>query len=279
MLGCKREMAAERIALVGIDGGGKSTLARGLVLGLRARGRRTAHLVCPAYHLSSDCEAAPLTDLRLAELSRALERLSSFADERAARALKGLAMFLQMRLYGPVESALAGARPEVVLAERHAVVDALAYAPLYLRGGADGPSAAPARIFAEAREAVDLAAGSGAFERLALFAGGAPGLAALPGDLGRLFAPKDGLIDRLEAAFGTAVPGRILFLDPDPGAAIRAVAGRRGAPAELHETEADLAALRSHYVAALDAIAEARPDVAVERLAAAPDPVALAARL
>src|SRR5205823_12434432 len=105
----------------------------------------------PAYHLSSSCPAD------LADLSRALERLSSFADERGSRALKGIAMFLQMRLYGPVEAALLGERPERLLAERHAVVDALAYAPLYLREE-PGASAGAARVFAEARGEIEAGA-------------------------------------------------------------------------------------------------------------------------
>jgi thymidylate kinase len=256
-------MAAPRIALVGIDGGGKSTLARALARALRARGLAAAHLVCPAYHLSSDARGAPVLDPGLERLSRALERLSAAADARGARAAKGAAMFLQMRLYGRAEAALLAARPERIVAERHAVVDALAYAPLYLRADA-GADAAALRILAEARDEIDAAAGPGAFERAA----GIPHAAGLPEHLRRLFAPAPGLVERLEAAFETTLPERILLLEADPRAALERLAGRGGAPVELHETAEGLAALGASYERALVEIAAARPAVAIERLAA-----------
>jgi thymidylate kinase len=284
-------MPTQRIALVGIDGGGKSTLARALVDGLRARGRRVAHLVCPGYHLSTAAGPAPRGLAERARTARALERLSSFADERGARALKGIAMFLQMRLYGPIEALLAAGGPEVLLGERHAVVDALAYAPLYLRelSGAGEQGAAgslpphepvgggvpSARLLAEARGTVDAVEGSGAFDAAA----GALGAGDFVGRLRGLFTPPEGIVDRLEAAFGTTVPRRVLLLAADPAEAARRLAARPGAPAEMHETEADLAALAASYERALALVRAARPGVAVERHDAGGDVEALAARL
>ena len=121
-----------RIAVVGIDGGGKSTLVRRFLAS--APTTRTQVLTCPLYHETPN---APL-----GELSRHLERLSHAADRMGSVPLKAAALYLQMSLYGLVEGCLVDAfRPQVLLSERHAVVGTLAYATLYAPWLSQAPQA------------------------------------------------------------------------------------------------------------------------------------------
>lgn len=240
------EHAVRRIAVVGIDGGGKSTLVRRFLAS--AADTRVQVLTCPLYHETPN---APL-----GELSRHLERLSGAADRLQSVPLKAAALYLQMSLYGLVESCLVDAfRPQVLLSERHAVVGTLAYATLYAPWLSQAPSAPAA---------------SGQVEALLGEALGADGLAQVAGfvaaegqRLGKdwdlesmglsvaqdLAQPWEARVAALCRAYRTGLPDVVAILDLPGTVARERITGRAGdAPDELHETTDMLETLRQAYL-------------------------------
>ena len=117
-------MKTQRIAIIGIDGTGKSSLVEGLRVRLQASGRQVR--ACRALQLYTD------RDLPLGHLSESLDSLSTLGDELNLPALKGVALFLGMSLYGPAERFITTyLAPEWLISERHPLIDAITYARFY----------------------------------------------------------------------------------------------------------------------------------------------------
>ncbi|MEZ6183453.1 MAG: hypothetical protein R3F62_00400 [Planctomycetota bacterium] len=240
-----------RIAVVGIDGGGKSSLVRRFLE--RAQGSRVQVLTCPLYH---DTPNTPL-----GELSRHLATLSEAADQVGSVPLKAAALYLQMSLYGLVEGCLVEAfRPQVLLSERHAIVGTLAYGALYAPWLAQAPSAPqdPAQIEAVLGQLL-----------------GADGLAQVLGfvtaegerlgrawDLGSLGAavaadlalPWPERIAALCRAYRTQLPDAVAILDLPGQVARQRIAGRGEVTEEMHETADMLETLRQAYLGVGEAL-------------------------
>lgn len=241
-------MNTRRIAVVGIDGSGKSTVIRRLVDLARSSDGGVAVMNCPLYHETPN---APL-----AALSRDLDALSHASDELGSFELKAVSLFLQMTLYGPVERFFLDTfRPRFLVSERHAVVDSMAYGPFYQRMVRKAPDRAELegplreRLGADRWESIqewvrregrrlgrevgvwDLALHVTGFFRL----GGEP----LTAELGRQYR--------------TELPDVVLLLDVDGATAQARVAGREGTR-ELHETSEFLEALRQSYRRVLDSL-------------------------
>src|SRR5438270_2861598 len=106
-----------RAALVGIDGAGKTTVARRL----HERGRLA---VIHAIRAHDDLNSPD------AELSRRLALASAAADVIGRAQLKVAVLYLQLCLYGPAERRASGAGT-VLLTDRHPLIDPLVYLPLY----------------------------------------------------------------------------------------------------------------------------------------------------
>jgi hypothetical protein len=235
-----------RIAVVGTDGSGKSTLVR------RAAARAGGGLqtmTCPAYH---DTGNAPLH-----ELSRALDALSSCADGLRSPGLKAAAMYLQMSLYGPVERFLVETlQPEVLLSERHAIVDPIAYSPLYRR--MMGPTL-DRGLEARVVERLGAPAWAQVVEwqaRESRRLGVERTLWDLPRYLLELSErPWDQLLGVLGADFRCGLPDVVVLLDLPVTVALERVSGRAGAR-EVHEGAAMLEALRGAYHAELQVLAK-----------------------
>jgi len=114
----------KKVALVGIDGAGKSTIMRRFLELAPIPKEKVSALTCPQYH---DTKNIPLSDL-----SGAMDAFSRAADGLGSFELKAAAMVLQMTLFGPIEDfILENYRPEILISERHPIVDSLAYAPFY----------------------------------------------------------------------------------------------------------------------------------------------------
>lgn len=114
----------KKIAIVGIDGSGKSTIVRELLSQYPAKQDAVMALACPQYH---DKPNIPLSDL-----SKAMDVFSKTADTLGSFELKAAALFLQMTLYGPIEQFLLEQyQPKLLISERHPIIDALAYSPFY----------------------------------------------------------------------------------------------------------------------------------------------------
>lgn len=230
-----------RIAVVGIDGSGKSTVIRRLVELARSSDGGVAVMNCPLFHETPN---APL-----AALSRQLDAFSHASDELGSFELKAVSLFLQMTLYGPVERFfLETYRPAVLVSERHAVVDSLAYGPFYQQRVRKAPDRAELerplreRLGPEAWESIrewcrrecrrlgqevdfwDLAPHVTGFFRL----GGEP------------------LIAELGRQYRTELPEVVLLLDV-PGETAQARIAQREGTKELHEKSELLEALRRSY--------------------------------
>jgi thymidylate kinase len=215
--------AALRVALLGIDGSGKSTLARLLAERPGDAGRRVV-LSCLRAHENPD---APLQDL-----SRHLDALSKEADRLDSPDLKLAVLYLQMCTYGVAERFFTRELAvRVVITERHPLIDALAYLPLY-------------------RRAIDRVDGP---DRPARPGGRAVRLDTIGAELtGLLELPAERCVAELSARLGVAAPDVAVLLDIDVDTALGRLATRGGRP-EMHERADLLARVRESYDRALAA--------------------------
>lgn len=244
------------IALVGVDGTGKSTAVARLRERLgAASGLATLH--CPRYH---ETPGAPF-----AQLSLDLEALSAAADGLALHDLKAVALYLQMTLYGPVERRLARTlRPRCLVSDRHPIIDTLAYGPLYRGMVASGRPAAWGAVRGSLALRPGALVAARAWHRRTA---GHLRLEELAGDVARVFdAPTGEVLVELGRRYGTRVPEVVVLLDVDPAVAAARLAARARSGSELHERVATLTVLRKLYERALDALRRERPDVDVHRL-------------
>ncbi len=232
-----------RVAVVGIDGSGKSTLVERLRREYDSTPALLVGIHCPDFH---ETPGAPLS-----ELSRHLHRMSVLADELGDHDLKLLALYLRMTLYGPIEGHfIEKFAPEFLLSDRHPVVDSLVYMPLYFRlltGRLDAAQVEPRLRTAlgpvaleEVREwdrAEALRRGdSGDFwDRTAEF-------------LTYVDAPWDVTLAELEYRYRTSLPDVVVLLDVLPQEAVRRSKARVLGEVELHEHEALLEVLAQTYV-------------------------------
>jgi thymidylate kinase len=250
-----------RLALVGIDGCGKTTTVARLRRRLGAEGDVvTVH--SPSFHEN------PNAPLQL--LSRQLREVSLAADELGAFGLKVTMLYLQMTLYGAVERSMIEAfRPRCVISDRHAIVDTLAYGTVY-------KSLAPEPLDRETLEPLlrerlaapaALDAAIAWQQRLQRRLGGETSFWDLALDLDRAF---DRSPPQILAEFGrryeTRPPDAVVLLEVDPVETLRRAAAREEASSELHEDPAILAALREIYEEVLKLLEEHCTDVSVHRV-------------
>ena len=238
-----------RVAVVGIDGAGKSSLVRRFLELAPVAAGDVVGLTCPAYHETPN---APL-----GELSRHLERLSHAADRMGSVPLKAAALYLQMSLYGLVEGCLVDAfRPQVLLSERHAVVGTLAYATLYAPWLSQAPQAPsdPGQVRALLAQALGeegLAQVAGFVEAEGQRLGKDWDLGSMGLSVARdLAQPWTGRVAALCRAYRTDLPDVVAILDL-PGEVARArISGRQAgdAPEEMHERTELLETLRQAYL-------------------------------
>jgi thymidylate kinase len=236
-------------ALVGIDGSGKSTVAH--LVGTRM-GPRCAVMSCLRNHEMAD---APLHNL-----STALDRLSKEADVMGSQRFKLAALYLQMCMFGPTERFVAQAvTPLVVLSDRHPIVDAAVYLPLFRQmiessGDAADVSDWLGRITAAERDLVTAWA-SAQGRRL----GGAIDLGTVALDLIALtHRGIEPLMDDIAMLLQACLPDFVIWLDIDVDQALHRI-DRRARPRELHETRQRLLAVHKGYERVLGALTARLP--------------------
>jgi thymidylate kinase len=242
-----------RVALIGIDGAGKSTCAR-LLAQRSSAGRPHVILSCLRPHEN------PRGPLR--ELSRHLDTLSAEADRLGSPDLKLAILYLQMCTYGVVERFFAREPARAIVTERHPLVDTLTYLPLY-RHAIDrvtGPRRRAAlREQLAQMPAAAVEAALAWCETLARRPGGrTPRLDTLGAELVDLLTlPPTGLIAEFSARFEVTPPDVAILLDVDVAEAARRVRARGRHP-EPHERADLLALVRDGYEQVLKTFASVR---------------------
>lgn len=248
---------ARRVALVGIDGAGKSAVLA--ALREAARGQSVRTMTCPDFHDTAD---APLQ-----HTSQALKRFSQGSDHLGSAELKALAMYLQMTLYGPVERFfLDTAAPQVLVSERHPLVETFVYGKLYqLLAGADPDTVAAAAHQLES--ALD-AAQPGTHAAVTAWhdaecrrLGRTLTLAQRFHDVAdALNADFPSAMAEFGRRYRTRLPDVVLWLDAPADDAARRCAAR-GTPGEVHETVPYLSLLRQQYAEFAEQLTTAFPSV------------------
>ncbi|MFC3965379.1 hypothetical protein [Nocardia jiangsuensis] len=228
-----------RIAVVGIDGCGKSSL----IARLRHEfsDDRLLTVSCPDLHHNGD---GPLHDL-----SRKLAAVGEAADALGNPVVKAATLYLRMTLYGPVEDFLLRTyRPEVLVCERHPIIETLVYAPLYARLAR---RAAPGSTAVLDRAEQRLPGATAALRRWQTLEQDRVGIGGdLTTVLDELVAilgtGTEAAVARLAQTYRTTLPDRVLWLDTPPAEAARRLA-LRGGQRETHENIAHLETLRAGY--------------------------------
>lgn len=252
-----------RIALVGIDGSGKSSI----VARLRERTAVDGGIVtlsAPLYHHT------PNARMRL--LSQRMHAVSVAADGLGLAGLKASILYLQMTLYGVIERRLVeDLRPRCLVSDRHALVDTLAYGPLY-RGmvgrALDGENwAALVRQRLEVESPHALEATLSWHEEVALRCGLRTDFWDLAAEVGSVFERStEAVVAEFSRRYATELPDVVVWLDIDPAEALRRMRGRGKPTSELHECAAKMKELRAFYASAMGALGRGWPHIALHRL-------------
>lgn len=259
-------MSPSRLAIIGIDGTGKSTASRALFRHLAESPLRVRGF--SSLQLFDD------PDLPFGGLSRTFDVLSRFADERQNAPLKAVSLFLGMTLFGPVERFLSDMyAPDWIITERHPVIDSMVYARFYLSrlDEAIDPTLVPAideRFAAEGLEAGETWQRLHAWiAGLPEFEGQAQGFFKLPQALQAVFSlPALDLLDRLCELFRTSLPDQALLLTLPIAVAEHRIEERQrrdGKPRDLHEHQEALDMLQQAYLQACTQLQRIQPALRV----------------
>jgi thymidylate kinase len=232
-----------RVALVGMDGTGKTTVGRRLAEGA---GVSIVHTIRP-----HDDPASPD-----ASLSRHLALASAAADAVGRAQLKVAVFAKQLLLYAPAERRAQRIRAQgIVVADRHPLIDPLIYLPLYARIGVDeDPRDDVDRWWSSLPPATAAALGDEDYW-------------ALGTEMIRLAAsPRAELLAELIRRFGVRLPDAVVLLDLPVAVALERARARSGGEAEIHETDRVLTAIRSGYDSVLTWLGDAYPETRVRRI-------------
>ncbi|MFF2703204.1 hypothetical protein ACFVUQ_33185 [Streptomyces cyaneofuscatus] len=237
-----------RVAVVGIDGVGKTTVLRRIH---EAGDVAVIHAI-----RAQDDPGSPF-----AGLSTKLAEASAAADAVGRVHLKAAVFYLQLCLYSAAERRAAAAG-RTVLADRHPLIDPLVYLPLLGRmATSDNPDADVADWWQKQNPA----AAEAVRAWLHRCSGGVDPWAAGARLLEVGVKPRREMLDELSRMFGVAPPDAVLFFDlPVDEAVSRTRTRTRGT--ELHETTEFLSKARRGYEQALDWLGAHRPDVAIRRI-------------
>lgn len=249
-----------RVAVVGIDGSGKSAVINRLRSLAPPDLGDFQSMTCPDFH---DTKNAPLQ-----ALSRQMKAFSDGCDEIGSLEMKALAMYFQMTLYGPVEQFFLDTYdPAVLVCERHPLVEVLVYGQFYLllaQANWDGAQ------LEESIGAVLDRHDRGTFADIRAWHAAESARLGVDKDIWEMLSdvaavvPQDVTmsVKTFQERFRTTLPDVVLFLDVPPDqAAARCRERSGGKTMEAHETPEFLAILREGYLSTRDVFANAFPEV------------------
>lgn len=250
-----------RVAVVGIDGCGKSSLIA--QIRERTTDARIVSISCPDFHDSRD---GPMH-----ELSRQLKIIGEAADHAGDATTKAATLYLRMTLFGPVERFFADAyTPDVLVCERHPLIETFVYGPLYARL-AQGPRRAAAAL-EQLWSDVDRRR-PGARAAAQIWQDLEQARVGIGGDLSTVL---DAIVATLNKgateavrifgdAYRTTLPDVVIWLDTPPAEAARRCA-ERGAQ-ETHENLDSLSLLKDNYRQVGPFLQQVAPDMRFVRVA------------
>ena len=241
-----------RVAVVGIDGSGKTSVIERLCELVDDNQAGAVAMHCPDFHDNRDVPAA--------ELSRQLRAVGEAADRASDARIKAATLFLRITMFGQVEKFLRERhRPGLMISERHPIVETMVYAPVYQRLVASSrtPDETIAAIFADADRQCRGASAALLDWQAQIVA--RSGLAAdLPTVVDDVAALVSGGPAAAAAALGevceTTLPDLVLWLDTPPEVCAARLAQR--AEREIHEDPATLRKLRARYEQTSQEVAE-----------------------
>ncbi|WP_216906859.1 hypothetical protein [Nocardia noduli] len=255
-----------RVAIVGIDGAGKSSvMARLRELAPAGDPDAFAAMTCPDFHHTRD---VPLT-----ELSTQLKAFSVGCDEISSLEMKATAMYLQMTLFGPVERHFLDTwSPDVLVFERHPLIELQVYGPLYVAlAGPDWNGHDREHEIAAVLERHR----PGTFDDILAWQHSQAARLGSARDIWSLLSEIADLVGRditasvagFAARFRTTLPDAVLWLDvPPEQAAVRCALRSGEGMEEAHETAERLALLREGYLRVRDTLASAFPEIGFHRI-------------
>lgn len=248
------------IAITGIDGSGKSTVTSKLIDIYGTSGNKDVMVMnCTSYHKTPN--------VPLADLSRELEAFTQIADNLKSFELKAISLFLQITLFGTVERFLMETyQPDILINERHAVIDGLCYSSFYKMIFQKAPDRSrfeePVKKMLESAYPGAYASINKWVDIFAKRVGKTFTLWDIHTHILDSFALEgEAVVQNLETQFQTRLPDVLLLLDVKGEQANARIKGREDNHKELHEQSGILEQLRQEYFRIIDMLNEKYPDV------------------
>jgi thymidylate kinase len=236
-----------QVALVGIDGCGKTTVAR--------------RLGDPETVVLHTIHPDETVDGPFHELSQHLQNLSVTADRLRSPQLKVAAFYLLLRTYAPIVRFFTRSfAPHTILSDRHPLIDGLVYLPLYRRMAAASAARVPdwrGELEPDAVQAI-LAWAHRVEAEQDLWSLGHRLLSLQ-------ISSRDKLLVMLSGLLHATLPDVVIHLDLEVDEALHRM-GERGQLGELHETATRLSLVRKEYEAVLGWLAHQPTAITVQRI-------------
>ncbi len=247
--------------LTGIDGTGKSTFMNQLYRELPTDGRLKL-ISCPYYH--------SLPGSGIEEISRLFSAINLFGNEHQQADIKALGLFLQMSLYNKAIQFISSENnhPELVISERHPLIDTFVYAALYVPflKGIEQSSNLERQLLNELSELQPYALQHivSQIENTLPETTPLKSMSEYCAYLKRLFSkPLPDIFKQLKTSFELNLPNRIIFIDLDPSQALERLQ-QSNKQLEIHESSSRLTALRKAYLMFFNFLKQEHPEIKVE---------------
>ena len=244
-------------SILGVDGSGKDYWLKACFPDLQAVAG-SYPLPCTQYHHSPYC-AAP-------GLSKLLYKLGALADQSEDAALKAMSLFLKMMLFpGEYAHLQSHFQAATIVSTRHPAIDTVAYSQLFLKSIPLGRPAEENHLF-RARQMLNKEEWAQLENFLGQLSAKNPrgSMEELILDIGR--QEIGGQIQAYVTIFGTPLPDKILFLNPEISRIEQNLESRKGSTPEIHERADYLKALQHQFHSCLEAVRKIAPNTEIKEI-------------